>query len=103
MEELLKISPDVMFRELEGEAVLLDLKSQQYFGLDAVGTRIWQVLVVSGRPRTVVDTLLQEFDVPREHLEQDVATFLSRLTKAGLVSSTETLEPQGSGDDPKFP
>ncbi len=43
-----RISPDVLFRELAGEAVLLDLKSQRYFGLGEVGTRIWQLLDEQG-------------------------------------------------------
>lgn len=102
MEEPLKISPDVLFRELEGEAVLLDLKSQQYFGLDAVGTRIWQELAASGRPRVVVDKLLQEFDVPRERLEEDVEIFLSRLEEVGLISQ-DGEGPQEPGDGSESP
>jgi hypothetical protein len=35
-------SPEVLVQELEGEAVLLNLASERYFGLDDVGTRIWQ-------------------------------------------------------------
>ena len=40
----IEISEDVLFQEVGGETVLLDLASEQYFGLDAVGTRIWQLL-----------------------------------------------------------
>ena len=38
------ISPEVMSQEVSGETVLLDLQSESYFGLDEVGTRIWQLL-----------------------------------------------------------
>ena len=35
-------SPNVISQEVSGETVLLDLDSEHYFGLDSVGTRIWQ-------------------------------------------------------------
>lgn len=38
-----RINDDVMFQELQGEAVLLSLASGTYFGLDRMGTRIWQL------------------------------------------------------------
>ena len=38
-------SDEVLFQELQDESVLLDLKSGVYFGLDIVGTRIWQLLL----------------------------------------------------------
>ena len=44
-----RISDDVRFQELQGEAVLLDLKSATYFGLDQVGTRIWQLIPMHNR------------------------------------------------------
>jgi hypothetical protein len=43
-ERKIKISPDVLFQEVSGETVLLDLESEHYFGLDAVGTRIWGLI-----------------------------------------------------------
>ena len=40
----LALSPDVIVRELSGESVVLDLASGRYFGLNAVGTRVWQLI-----------------------------------------------------------
>ena len=40
--------PDgVMIRELDGEAVILNVNTEHYFGLDEVGTRIWMVLTAA--------------------------------------------------------
>ncbi len=47
-EAMWKLSPDVVFRDLDGEAVILDLVSGTYFGLNEVGTRVWR-LVDEGR------------------------------------------------------
>src|SRR5688572_30393353 len=45
------ITPEVVFKELRGEAVLLDLASGIYFGLDETSTRLWQLLMSHGSLR----------------------------------------------------
>jgi len=42
LDRSVRVGKDVMFRELDGEAVLLNLESGKYYGLDPVGSRIWQ-------------------------------------------------------------
>jgi Coenzyme PQQ synthesis protein D (PqqD) len=81
----IRLSPEVLFRELEGEAVLLDLRSQRYFGLDEVGTRIWQLLSELGRREGVLERLLEEFEVDRQTLARDLEGFLARLETAELI------------------
>ena len=88
-ERKIKISPDVLFQEVSGETVLLDLESEHYFGLDAVGTRIWGLIGEGVSVDAMVDTLLQEYEVERETLEADVAELLSRLAEAGLIRFAE--------------
>ena len=80
-----QIAPDVLFQEVGGETVLLDLESEQYFGLDAVGTRIWALIGEGLSVGGIVDTLLAEYEVSRATLEADVAELLSRLSEAGLI------------------
>ena len=79
------ISREVLFQELDGEAVLLDLASESYFGLDSVGTRIWQLLQEHGSLRTILDTMLDEYDVEPARLEEDLLKHVGDLADAGLV------------------
>lgn len=85
MTRKIEISPDVLFQEVSGETVLLDLASEQYFGLDAVGTRIWALLNEGATADDVVETLLEEYEVERATLEADVAELLAGLAGAGLI------------------
>lgn len=78
-------SGEVLHQELEGETVLLDLKSERYFGLDECGTRIWTLLIELGRPEVVVERMMGEFDVDEEKLRADVANLLTRLLDGGLL------------------
>ena len=79
-----QISPEVLFQEVAGEIVLLDLRSENYFGLDEVGTRIWR-LETGINIGEVVQKLLQEYDVEQIILEADVTDLLERLLEAGLI------------------
>jgi len=80
------VSSEVMLQELGGESVLLDLKSESYFGLDAVGTRIWQLFEQDGNLEVVHAALLDEYDVDAARLEHDLKALVQRLVDAGLVN-----------------
>jgi hypothetical protein len=79
------IHQDAVFRELDGEAVILQLEAGMYYGLDPVGTRLWQLIEAHGQLRPVLDAALQEFDVPSDVLERDLIELVSRLAEKQLV------------------
>jgi hypothetical protein len=78
------LSKDALFRELDGEAVILDLDSGTYFGLNAVGTRMWQLIAQHERLQAVLDDLCLEYDATRETLESDLLELVARLADARL-------------------
>jgi hypothetical protein len=77
--------PDVLIQELDGQAVLLHLDGGRYFGLDEVGTRMWQVLAESPSIQAAYERLLAEFEVEPEQLRQDLEEWITELTRQGLV------------------
>ena len=81
-----RIPEDVVFRELDGEAVILNLESGTYFGLDEVGTRIWQLLDLHRTLRRTLEALEAEFDASSDRLASDLTDFVGRLQSRGLVS-----------------
>ena len=85
IDDQVTINNDVVFKEIDGEAVLLDLQRGMYFGLDPVGTRVWHTLVEHGSARPVVASLLGEFDVAAETLEGDIGRLLDQLTANNLI------------------
>lgn len=85
LEQSIRISPDVMFQEVGGEAVLLDLSSENYLGLNETGTRIWQLLQRSGDLRRVLENMLAEYDVDARQMERDLVDLVGQLADAGLV------------------
>jgi Coenzyme PQQ synthesis protein D (PqqD) len=75
----------VLFRDLDGEAVLLETGSGRYYGLDEVGTRMWSLLQIHGETGAVCRALLAEYDVPEERLREDLGTFVEILAARGLL------------------
>jgi hypothetical protein len=79
----------VHVREVADELVILSLESEEYFGLDAVGTRMWQLL---DSERTVQDAfaaMLEEFDVDEATLARDLEGLLSELSSRKLIELGE--------------
>ena len=86
------ISPDVMFQEISGETVLLDLVSESYFGLDQTATRIWQLLRDANTPSRIHQIMAAEFEVDPAQLKTDLVGHLQELLDAGLIAIVDNGE-----------
>ena len=86
-----KISfPDTVFaQEVDGEMVLLDMDSENYFGLDEVGTSMWQAIQSKENLKEVLEVLLEQYEVEEEVLKKDLVTFVDKLQESGLVKVEE--------------
>jgi hypothetical protein len=82
----LRVSDDVVVRELDGEAVILNLASGVYFGLDPVGTRMFQLIGQFASLKAVLAAMQDEYDAPAEKIERDLLQLVSELTEKGLVT-----------------
>ena len=88
----ISISPDVMIRKVGEESVLLDLKTERYLGLNAVGTRMWSVLGRADSIQVAYDELLQEFEVEPAQLRKDVEEFIDQLLDQQLIEAGRATE-----------
>ena len=88
-----KLSPDVVFRDLEGEAVILDLSSGTYFGLNEVGTRVWRLVDEGRDPSQIVGIVATEYAADRETIAGDVERLLDDLSRRRLIVSAGSGPP----------
>lgn len=79
------VAPDVMFRTVGDESVLLHLQSETYLGLDPVGTRMWTLLTASDSIQLAYDALLGEYDIDGQQLRQDLEEFVGKLLENDLI------------------
>ena len=78
----------VLVRILDRESVLLNLETEQYFGLDGTGTRMWQLVTASLNIEAAYQELIAEFDVEPELLRSHLMELLTRLVDSGLLQVT---------------
>jgi len=79
-------SDDVVSRKVAGEMVLLDLASGLYYGLDPVGSRIWEVLSQNSCSlEELCDVIEAEFDAPREQIERDIIGLAEQFSEKKLI------------------
>jgi hypothetical protein len=71
----------------DGEAVVLDLATQQFFGMNRVGTRIWTSLEAGHSLGEVITLLRSEYQVDAERIRTDVETFVGRLLEYEMLEN----------------
>lgn len=84
-EQRASVPEGVLVREVEGEIVFLNVESEEYFELDAVGTEMWRQLTGGGTIRQTFERLLESYEVEPERLRADLETLIGRLRDAGLL------------------
>jgi len=80
-----RVAAGVLSREVHGEAVLLHLDSGEYFGLDGMATRMWQLLSELGDVQRVESMICEEYDVEPESASKDVNALVSQLLEKRLL------------------
>ncbi len=85
LSDKVSIPTQVMARTVGDETVILDLASGTYFGLDPVGARIWQLMADGQTLGAICETLLNEYEITRETLEDDILRLTEELRAKGLV------------------
>jgi hypothetical protein len=70
---------------VDDEVVLLSVRAGNYFGLNRVGSEIWNMLTEPRRVGDIFETLAQSHDVDADTMTRDVTAFLDTLIERGLV------------------
>jgi Coenzyme PQQ synthesis protein D (PqqD) len=80
------VPSNVLIRFLDQESVLLNLDTERYFGLDAVGTRMWQLVTAAPTVNAAFFQLIEEYDVSTDVLRSNLAELLEHLVENGLIA-----------------
>jgi hypothetical protein len=82
-----RAAPHVLFRLMGEEAVLVNLNTERYLGLDPVGTRMWSVLTMATSIQAAFEELHQEYDVEPARLRADLEEFIEQLLGQQLIEA----------------
>lgn len=75
----------IVASDIDDEKVMMSIENGEYYGLEPVGSRIWEMIEEPVRVTGIIDLLLGQYDVDRETCERDVLAFLNELDVAEIV------------------
>ena len=78
-------TPRVLCKDLGDEAILLDLETETYFGLNSIGSRFWKLVTTAPTIRDAIAVMLEEYDVAPDELERDMVALIEDLVGRGLL------------------
>lgn len=91
------VSDEQVSTSLGDETVILGMSDGVYYGLDAVGARVWALVASPRRVSELVHAITNEFDVSPERCERDVLALLDELSARRLIRA---LQAEGNADLP---
>ena len=84
-DKIAKIPKDIMFQNVGDQTIFLNMKTGQYYALNPVGSRFWELLVEKKKVLNVFETMLEEYEVAPEILQQDIQRLYEELRTLGLL------------------
>ncbi len=76
---------DILFRQVEDEAVLLHVPSGTYYGLSTTGILLWEAIQNKQPLTSVADAIVAEYEVEKSQVLEDLQMLLQNLLDNGLV------------------
>lgn len=77
---------DFLCTEVDGETVIMNAETGQYFGFNTVSTDIWNHLEKSSSFSDLIEKLLSEYDVERKVCEDETRPVLAKMVKWKIIS-----------------
>ena len=84
-DQLLQRQPDMVFSHIDDEVVMMSVETGEYYGLNVVASRIWELLKNPYTFNQLTDLLMQEFEIDEITCQKDVMTFLAQLIDRNLL------------------
>jgi hypothetical protein len=78
-------NPQIISSKMDDEVVMMSVEKGNYYGLNRVGSEIWEKLTEPVTVAGLCDKLTQEFNVEKEQCEREVITYLDKLVSEGLI------------------
>ena len=88
------INDKIIAREIQGDTVLLNKESGDYFSLNTVGTDIYNCICKGMETEDIVSFLLDKYDVGYDTLKNDVMSLVSELKEKNIIINNQKNKPK---------
>lgn len=90
LESMIQRSSKLLSTSFPGETVMMDMEQGKYFGLDLVGTEIWNRMESPIRIRELISQLMSIYQVDESVISADVLEFVGVMVDKNLVNILST-------------
>ncbi|MGL5151707.1 MAG: lasso peptide biosynthesis PqqD family chaperone [Clostridium sp.] len=80
------VNPNIDVAEVDGEKVMMNMNLGKYFGLNSIGSTIWDIIQKPVTTDDIVSQLLEKYDVTQDICKSQVEQFIKTLEKHQLVT-----------------
>jgi DNA-directed RNA polymerase delta subunit len=84
-EQVISRNQEILFSNLDEEIVMLSMKKGEYYGLNSIASRIWELAETPLTFEKLITMLMKEYEVSREQCAANVSVFLERMKARGLI------------------
>ena len=84
-DSIIKKTDEIVESDIDGETVMMSIENGEYYGLDSVGSHIWELIQSPIKVSELVDTLLKKYNVDHNTCESDVMEFLNELNNNKIL------------------
>lgn len=88
---LLQRRSDLLFSQIDDETVMFSIETSEYYGLNSIASRIWELLETPQSLSRLVEMLTEEFEIDTATCGREVAVFLEQLLKKKLIITVEEV------------
>ena len=84
-------SPNVIAETIDGEAILVDLRTGSYFSIQGSGSKLWDAIAAGASLGRLTDEVASAYSVDRDAAEEAVSSFCAELEREGLIVSLDGM------------
>lgn len=88
-ESIIKRNEDLLSSDIDGEIVMMSIEKGSYYGVNLIGSRIWNIIEQPVKVSDIISLLLKDYDVSNDICEKDVLTFLNTLNRENIIRTVE--------------
>ena len=85
LETVISKNLQIISSKMDNEVVMMSVEKGNYYGLNRVGSEIWEKLTEPTTVAGLCEKLQQEFNVEKDQCERDVIKYLEKLVEEGLI------------------
>ncbi len=76
---------EFIYSAIDNETVMMSIEQDEYYGLDEIATRIWNILEEPHSSSEIIDILAPDYDIDRKQMEHDVTSFLGEMVAGKIL------------------